>query len=83
MKLCSIEALGNDLYSTIGNCNCKQFPDNETLKDYRRYVRLSGYNDDNFFDKVNASPRSWTCSSCDAEFWYRWTRNGVMAVRVN
>lgn len=79
MKL-SIEcAGGNDLYAERVACNCinPDYKDDPVLgKLIQKYIRLSGYNDANFFDHVNKQPQNGQCS-CGRKFTYQWFHTHV------
>ena len=79
MKRKKFRALGNDLYFDL-ECTCPNSlfigTDIEGIMKHR--IKLTGYNDANFFDNVNAEPRKGKCK-CGREFVYQWFRNGVEA----
>ena len=62
------EQLSNDLYAKF-RCSCGE------------QVRLTGYNDANFFDNVNAQPRSRSCK-CGQAYSVQWFRDAVNVVPV-
>ena len=45
------------------------------------YIGKGGYNDDNYFENVYKNPKEHTCK-CGAIYWHRWTRSGVIVVRI-
>jgi len=73
MKVLPFEHWGNDLFVTT-YCDCVDKRYNHNL--FKTKIDLSGYNDDYFFDEVNAEPRTHKCE-CGKEYRYRWTREGV------
>ena len=72
--LLKFESLGNDLYAKVWcRCNVRL----ESGAEITHRIRLAGYNDANFFDRVNADERSGKCSNCERPFKFQWTRGGV------
>lgn len=73
------DQIGNDLFAKFDcvnpSCEDDQWDWQKVVK-CRRVVRLSGYNDGNFFDCVNKEPRTRACK-CGQEYSYQWTRDGV------
>lgn len=71
--------LGNDLFVEI-DCECldPKFAEFKVAHLFKTKVRLTGYNDDYFFEKVNEKPRTVNCPTCKRQLFYQWTRDGVM-----
>lgn len=69
--------LGNDLYFHA-QCSCpsKMFLGTPVEHIMKTKLTLTGYNDANFFDNVNAEPRELACG-CGRRFKAQWFRNGV------
>lgn len=74
MKL-EIDSLGRDLFAKIF-CTCKK-PAKAGEYAFSHQIRLTGYNDDYFFNVVNANPREGKCSNCGRAFKYQWKTDGV------
>lgn len=72
------KALGRDLFFE-SECSCPdpKWQDRPIMASFKSRVRLSGYADDNFFDRVNAAPRSGECRVCGRKYQYQWFRDGV------
>jgi hypothetical protein len=79
MKRKSFKPLGRDLYFEL-ECTCPHplFQDSDVSHLFKNKVKLRGYDDDYFFDTVNAAPRKGACS-CGRTFQYQWFRDGVEA----
>lgn len=77
-------AFGRDLYCNV-DCRClsERFKDHSILSVIHTVVNLIGYNDDYFFDIVNATDHEGHCKACGRKYFYRWTRNGVMFAWAN
>lgn len=81
MKLNINQIRGNDL-SVDFECVCPS----ETFKGtpiehlMKQRIYLTGYNDDYFFNTVNAEPRSFKCK-CGKEYTQQWFRNGTCEIR--
>jgi hypothetical protein len=67
---------GRDMYATF-KCICPSelFPDKPELG-IKHTIRLTGYNDDYFWDVVNKEPRELICK-CGKKYKYQWI-NGVV-----
>ena len=60
-------------------CTCPYRSDNpELAKILKHTIKLSGYADDNFFDRVNSEPREGVCK-CGRKYRVQWFRDGVEA----
>lgn len=68
---------GNDLYCDV-ECNCidPSWAGSAVAHLFHRKVKLTGYNDDNFFRNVNAAPRTVQCK-CGRVLLYQWFTDGV------
>lgn len=80
MKLNYHCAGGRDLYAEKVACNCPnaKYKDDPVLaKLLPTYVRLSGYDDANFFDNVHKEALNGACE-CGRKFTYQWLRDGVV-----
>jgi len=79
MKRNKFKALGRDLFFDL-KCTCpsKLFIGTSIEDLMKHRITLTGYNDNNFFDTVNAEPRKSICK-CGREFTYQWFRDGVEA----
>jgi hypothetical protein len=74
----SFRASGRDLYFDL-KCTCPYKSDNPELARLMTHtIKLTGYADDNFFDKVNVMPREGVCK-CGRKYHYQWFRDGVEA----
>jgi hypothetical protein len=74
----SFRALGRDLYFDL-KCTCSYRTDNLYFANLLKHtIKLSGYADDNFFDRVNAEPLEGTCK-CGRKYRVQWFRDGVEA----
>jgi hypothetical protein len=72
---------GNDLVVDF-ECTCphEKYKDNEVLsKIMKTRINLYGYNDDYFFNTVNAAPRSFKCK-CGKEYTQQWLNDGYVEV---
>ncbi len=65
-KIIDFEQFRNDLFAEF-DCEC-----------CRQKVKLSGYNDDNFFNNVNKDFRQLTHKGCKTVHLYKWTIDGVI-----
>jgi hypothetical protein len=68
----------NDLYAEPVECRCPSplFEDSDIAHLMKNKIRLSGYDDTNFFDRVNAQPREGRCR-CGRRYRFQWWRDGV------
>jgi len=73
------ESHGRDLYAKL-RCTCpnKLFIGKDIEHLMKHDVRLVGYADDNFFDRVNAAPQERACK-CGRRYTVQWFRDGVDA----
>lgn len=71
------EAIGRDLFYKL-ECSCLDpaFSDSSVAHLFKRKVRLTGYADDNFFDRANAHPNRGKCV-CGRAYTYQWFRDGI------
>lgn len=79
MKLSYEYAGGRDLYAEKVSCNCPnpKYKDDPVLaKLLPTYIRLSGYDDNYFFESANKDPQHGQCS-CGRKFVYQWFRGYV------
>lgn len=69
---------GRDLYADAVECTCTNplHADSPVAYLFKRKIRLSGYDDDNFFNNVNKEPREAACA-CGRKFKYQWFVNHV------
>lgn len=69
---------GRDLYASI-ECACPSpnFIGSSIEHLMKKKIRLSGYNDNYFFEVVNKDPREFKCE-CGRAFKYQWKPNGVL-----
>lgn len=69
---------GRDIYAEKVECVCPHplFIDSPVSHLMTNKIRLSGYDDDNFFDNVNKEPREGQCS-CGRKFKFQWFRSHV------
>lgn len=76
MKL-EYTALGNDLYCKF-NCTCpeERWKDSPLRDIMKTTIRLTGYNDNYFFDEVNKEPKEVKCK-CGNAYMVQWFRDGV------
>lgn len=54
------------------------FKDTAIAHMMNRTIQLTGYDDDNFFDNVNAQPHDFRCQ-CGRPYRLQWFRDGVEA----
>lgn len=74
----SFRALGRDLYFDL-KCTCPYCSDNpELAKILKHTIKLSGYADDNFFDRVNGEPQEGACE-CGRKYRFQWFWDGIEA----
>ncbi|WP_137743357.1 hypothetical protein [Robertmurraya siralis] len=80
MKLKIKKITGNDL-SVDFECTCpnEKFKGTPIEDIMKTRIYLSGYNDDYFFDKVNAEPRLIRCK-CGKEYTQQWFRDGRVII---
>jgi hypothetical protein len=69
---------GNDLHAEPVSCTCKGTPtwDFKTADQYPHKIRLTGYDDANFWDHASAEPKDGACK-CGRPYRYHWKRDGV------
>lgn len=72
---------GNDLAVDF-HCTCPSnlFKGTQVENLMKERIYLYGYNDDYFFDKVNAAPRSFRCK-CGKEYIQQWFKDGYVEVK--
>lgn len=69
---------GNDLFCDVGYCDCpnESFVGTDIAHYMKKRIKFTGYNDDYFFNVVNAKPTKFSCK-CGKEFFFQWKREGV------
>lgn len=78
MKL-DYHAHGFDLYAKPVECTCldPRWSDSPEIAHlFKRKIKLTGYNDANFFENVHKEPRHGACE-CGRKFSYQWKLDGV------
>lgn len=80
MKLEYKNISGNDLVASF-YCTCFNEDYKGTLLEgkLKKRMHIYGYNDYNFFNKVNAVPRKLTCN-CGKEYMQQWFDDGYVEV---
>jgi hypothetical protein len=75
----------NDLFCDVGRCKCSNplFKGSNVEYLIKKKVKLTGYNDDNFFNNVNKDFKQYECNDCGAFFEYRWTPDFVIVKNCN
>lgn len=70
-------ALGRDLFCDV-ECSCAdpEWTESPVGHLFKRKIKLTGYADDYFFEKVNADAHEITCE-CGWRLRYQWFRDGV------
>ena len=79
MKLEIEYAGGRDMYAQHVECKCldPNWSDKPTVAHlFKRKIRLSGYDDNNFYDYVHKEPKNAACE-CGRKFSYQWFRSHV------
>lgn len=78
MSRLPFEQSRNDLHFKI-ECTCpsKLFEGSDIAHLMKTTIRCSGYDDDNFFDNVNRTPRRSKCGTCGRPYRIQWFRDGV------
>lgn len=82
-EILEINYLGNDMFAQF-KCTCPSplFKDKPELADsIKKTIRLSGYNDDYYWNVVNKEPRELTCE-CGKKYRYQWIDGVVELERL-
>jgi hypothetical protein len=78
MHTAQFKRLGRDLYCDV-ECTCLDpaFAKSQVSHLFKRKLKLTGYDDNGFFDIANAGLSHVPCK-CGRVLEYQWTREGVM-----
>lgn len=82
MQQLEFESHVNDLFATI-QCECPSETFKGTAIEHlmKHKIRITGYNDNYFFDVVNKEPRILDCK-CGRKYQYQWTRDCVNVLQM-
>jgi len=78
IEITKIDRLGNDLFAKF-ECTCVD--DSDMWKDFNKKfpngkiktsIKLTGYNDANFYNEVNKAPREIKCHNCGKSYMVQW-----------